>query len=252
MRGARAAIVAAVTLALATPGLHAQSVQAVPGTGSPFPLGLPVGGTGGASPVLTLDQDQLFEDSDFGKRVTRDVQRARDDLLAQNRKIEANLSAEEKKLTVERKTMAPEAFRKLADAFDKKVQKIRHDQDAKNRKIVEFRDSERKRFFNAALPVLGQLMRDSGAVAILNSQSIFVSLKSIDVTDKAIRRVNAALGDGQTGKPPIPFSGTGADTGVNMGAAAGAPSDGGEAVSPGIGEPGGLPTTPSGIAGGKN
>ena len=93
--------------------------------------------------------------------------------------------------------MTPDAFRKLADAFDAKVQKIRQDQDAKNDDIsTARRDAERKAFFQKVVPILGQLVRDDGAVAILNDQAIFLSLNAIDITDRAIARIDAEMGDG--------------------------------------------------------
>ncbi|WP_102223163.1 OmpH family outer membrane protein [Acidimangrovimonas sediminis] len=173
-----------------------------------YSMGQPVDGDNAApqTPVLTLDQDRMFSQSDFGKRVARSVQDAQAQLLAENRRMEAGLSAEEKTLTEERKTMAPDKFRKLADDFDTKVQKIRHDQDAKNRIIQAWRTAERQRFYEAALPVLGRLVRDSGAVAILNSQAVFLSFKTIDVTDRAIERLNESLGDGAKGAPKLDLS----------------------------------------------
>ena len=164
---------------------------------SAFPLGTTVGPAAQTrAPVLTLDQNRMFSGSDFGKRVQQAVEDAQSRLLAENRKIEAALAAEEKTLTEERKSTDPADFRKMADAFDKKVQKIRHDQDSKNRIIQAWREKERERFYEAALPILGQLVHDSGAVAILNAQAVFLSFKAIDVTDRAIERLNQTLGDG--------------------------------------------------------
>jgi hypothetical protein len=47
-------------------------------------------------------------------------------------------------------------------------------------------------------PILGQLMVDRGAFAILDRRSVLLSLGSIDVTDDAIARIDTAIGDGQT------------------------------------------------------
>jgi hypothetical protein len=41
---------------------------------------------------------------------------------------------------------------------------------------------------------------DAGAVAILPKSTVFMSLSAIDVTDEAIRRIDAVLGDGS--EPP--------------------------------------------------
>ncbi|MFC2967613.1 OmpH family outer membrane protein [Acidimangrovimonas pyrenivorans] len=220
-----AAVLAAGAVALLTPGALPAYAQ---GTIPAFPLGQPADGAP-QSAILTLDQDRLFTESAFGKRVARDIDTAQQALLAENRKIEARLSAEEKSLTEKRPTMAPDAFRKLADDFDARVQKIRHEQDAKNQRIAQMRDSERKRFFKQALPVLGRMVRESGAVAILNSQAVFLSLNSVDITDRAIKRIDAVLGDGSAGAPD--------PTAVTDGAATADPAPQGGA--PDSGSPGG-------------
>lgn len=165
-----------------------------------------------ASPVLTLDPERLFNNSLFGKRVAKEIEDHARALAAENRKIEADLTTEERDLTDERAKMAPDAFRKLADAFDAKVEGIRTAQDAKNRDLDTLREDERQRFLQAALPILGQLVRDSGAVAILNQQAIFLSFRGIDVTDRAIERIDAAIGDGSQLEPPATPPADGAGT----------------------------------------
>ncbi|TMV78530.1 OmpH family outer membrane protein [Thioclava sp. BHET1] len=177
------------------------------GDGSAPSLGTPVQADGNAaaddgsrvqipSPVLTLDQDRLFTASEYGQRVEREYQTAAKALAEENTRIEAELTKEEKDLTVERPTLSPDAFRKLADAFDRKVQAIRKAQTEKNAELTRRREAERRRFLQIVVPVLGNLVHDLGAVAILNSQAVFLSFKGIDVTDRAIDAVNAKIGDG--------------------------------------------------------
>ena len=52
------------------------------------------------------------------------------------------------------------------------------------------------RFLTAAAPVLEQIMREAGAAVILEQRSVFVSANAIDITKKAIERIDAQLGDG--------------------------------------------------------
>lgn len=157
--------------------------------------------------ILTLDQERLFAESAFGKAVLALEAAATGDLAAENLKIEQTLEAEEKDLTTRRATLPAAEFATLAAAFDVRVEKIRTDQDAKARAIAHRRDEDRKRFFQAAIPVLGALLSENGAVAILDKGAIILSLSAIDVTEAAIARVDAALGDGST-LPPVPEKAT--------------------------------------------
>lgn len=153
-------------------------------------LGLP------GSAILTISTDRLFAASAYGQRVTQEIEAESAVLAAENRRIEAELTAEEKELTKRRSEIEPEAFRTLADAFDKKVQAIRQEQDAKARALNELRENARVEFLQAARPVLELLMRETGAGVILERSNVFLSANSTDITDLAISRIDAAIGDG--------------------------------------------------------
>ena len=113
------------------------------------------------------------------------------------------MTAEEKSLTDRRPTIAPDEFRKLADDFDTRVTGIRQAQEAKARDLTNKRDEDRRTFFDAALPIMGLVMTDRGAIAILDSRAIFLSVKSLDATADMVKRVDEKLGAGPA-KPPKP------------------------------------------------
>lgn len=148
------------------------------------------------SAILTIATDRMFADSAFGQRVAREVEAESAVLAAENRRIEAQLTAEEKDLTQRRPNMEPEAFRALADAFDEKVQANRNAQDAKAQALNQIGDTARVEFLQAARPVLEAVMRESGAGVILERSSVFLSANATDITDLAIGRINSAIGDG--------------------------------------------------------
>lgn len=148
------------------------------------------------SPILTVDTDRLYSQSAFGLRAAKEIEERGAELATENRSIEAELSAEEQELTDKRATMEPEAFRTLADAFDEKVQSTRRAQETKGRDLSQLLEKEQIAFLNAAAPVLEALMRDAGAAVILERRSVFLSANAIDITDAAIARIDAALGDG--------------------------------------------------------
>jgi len=153
--------------------------------------------------ILMINQERLFSTSLYGERIKTEIEEASAALAAENRKIEADLTAEEKSLTERRSELEPESFRLLADEFDKKVQGIRRAQDTKTRVLGQRMEEERLAYYNLALPVLGALMKERGAVAILDRRSVFISADDIDITDEAVRRIDATLGDG-TVQPNTP------------------------------------------------
>ncbi|MFC6638013.1 OmpH family outer membrane protein [Sulfitobacter sp. JBTF-M27] len=148
------------------------------------------------SPVLTIDSERLFLESAFGRRVAEEIEAQGAELAKENRRIEADLEAEERELTDMRATMSPEDFRELADAFDQKVQQIRQAQTAKGRALNDLLDQEREVFLTAAAPVLERLMRDADAAVILERRSVFVSANAIEITEDAIELLDETLGSG--------------------------------------------------------
>ncbi|MDZ7909433.1 MAG: OmpH family outer membrane protein [Gemmobacter sp.] len=150
------------------------------------------------SQIATIQPDQLFARTAFGMAMQARTSAASAALQDENRRIEAALEAEERALTDRRKTLPPEEFRTLAEAFDTKVEGIRAAQDAKGRALKRQAEEDRQRFFETALPVLADLMGEIGAVALLDKSGIVLSLDAIDITERAVTRIDAVLGDGSS------------------------------------------------------
>ncbi len=160
-----------------------------------------------SSPFLTLNQERLYQRSEFGQRVREFLRTEAARLSEENRRIDAALTEEEKRLTVERPSMSPEEFRTLAADFDERVTAIRQAQQSKQTSIQRQGDEERARFFELAFPILLGLVEETGAVAILNDSAVIFSVRQIDITDAAIARINETIGasppDPETGPSPI-------------------------------------------------
>lgn len=153
------------------------------------------------SPILTIDRDALFQRSRFGQRVSDDLERESAALSDETRKIEQALEEEEKILTTRRATVSATEFRTLADAFDEKVVQLRADRDEAQANFLQRYDSAQRDFFNRIGPVLGRMMQERGAVALLDKRSVLLSISAIDVTEAAIARIDEALGDGSGATP---------------------------------------------------
>lgn len=183
---------AGVATAFLSPPVTAQEAKAAP--------------TVVQSPILMVDLDKLFSETLFGKAVNDRYKTEGDALVSENLRLETALEAEERDLTDRRAVLPAAEFKSLASAFDVKTEQIRSAQEAKARAISARRESEQQRFIDAAKPVLGALMRDSGAAAIFDKNMVFLSFRGIDITDTAIARIDAVLGtgDGPPTQEPLP------------------------------------------------
>ncbi|TYB81586.1 OmpH family outer membrane protein [Maritimibacter fusiformis] len=161
------------------------------------------------SPILTLDREALFSGTLYGKRVNAELEAASNLLAAETRRIEAELEAEERALTEQRATLPAAEFRALADAFDDKVQALREERERTQDAAVRQIEAAQADFFNRIGPILGQLVRERGAVMILDRRAILLTAADVDITRAAIARIDAELGDGDGNLPgddpaPVP------------------------------------------------
>ncbi len=143
-------------------------------------------------PILTINQDRLVSETIRGARIASELEAQVAALADENAEIESQLVAQEQELTERRETLTPDEFRALADAFDLEVQRIRAEQDEKAREINVLRENARQTFLNEAALVISEIVRERGALVVLDRRDVFLSADSIDITDEAIRRINGS------------------------------------------------------------
>lgn len=190
-------------------------------------IGGPLGTGLTDSPILVIDFDRVFAQSAFGQRLEETMESEGSAIATENRRIEAELIEEERRLTDQRSTMPSAEFRVLADAFDEKVQRLRAEQDAKARSLSARQDEARRQFLSLAEPAIEQLMRETGAVMILERRAVFVAADAVDATDRAIALLDQEVGDG--GPDILPDLPEGVVPGAD-------PAEDGRPVSPATGD----------------
>lgn len=149
--------------------------------------------------ILVLDQERFFSQSLFGQRVQAEIDAAGQSLAAENRGIEAELTAEEQDLDARRADMTRAEFSVLAAEFDARVERIRTEQDAKTRVLSGAAESARQQFFELAVPILLEIAAERNAAAILDRRSVLLAAGAVDITDVAIASVDETLGTGPEG-----------------------------------------------------
>ena len=168
-------------------------------------LGVPV------LPILTIDVDRVFSSTITGQRISAAISTSVAELSAENRRIEGELAAEELALTETRKTMSAEEFKPLADAFDQKVQKIRAEQEAKERRLQQLQEAETQEFLATVAPVLSSLGNKYGAVVLLDRRNVLLAADGVDITDEAIERIDQALSERGDARGNAPEGGAAVD-----------------------------------------
>lgn len=147
------------------------------------------------SDILVIDPERLFEDSTLGRTMLAAYQAEREALAAANEALAAELEAEEQRLTDIRATTDPEEFRDMADAFDIRVQQIRADSERRVRDLERARERLPAQFLSQVEQIILDEMRTAGGVVLLDQRSVILRADVVDITDRAIERINTEFGD---------------------------------------------------------
>ena len=141
-------------------------------------------------PILVIDQDRLFLETRVGSAALAELEERAAALVAENQEIQRELIEREQELTDIRPNMAPEEFSDLADAFDERVERIRAEQDEKERVLNLAREEVRQDFFQENGGIISDIVRERGAVVLIDRRAVILSAETIDITDEAIARIN--------------------------------------------------------------
>ena len=183
MRRLRIGLALLLGLATAPVQLPAQALQ-------------PVGPVAPAVQVLIIDSDRLFAETLYGRRLAAELAEKAAELQAENDEIVAQLEAEEAALTQQRAQMPATDFRAAAEAFDEKVQSLRRQRDAKTQDLQRLNAESRAAFEADVQSVIATMMIERGAVVVMEQRSVVMSIRAANITDEAITRIDATLGDG--------------------------------------------------------
>jgi Skp family chaperone for outer membrane proteins len=146
--------------------------------------------------ILIMDSERLFVETLYGRRLTEELAEQARALQAENDRIVESLTLEERSLTVRRPEMSPDDFRSESEAFDAKVQEVRRVRDAKNVELQVATAGARAQFEQQVQGILANMMFERGAAMMIEQRDVLLWSRSANITDEAIVRIDAELGDG--------------------------------------------------------
>lgn len=162
------------------------------------------------SSFLIINQGRLLTDSRSGQAILSDEEQQRDAMRTEARALDASFEAEERRLTEERPTMQPEAFRAASDAFDARVVDARRKQDERSDDLAQEFDQRRRQFYARVAPILVRLMDRFQAKAIFDETSVLLADQSLNITAAVIAEIDAEpdpqpeAPEAPTPEPPAP------------------------------------------------
>lgn len=155
-------------------------------------------------PFRILDADRLLQGTRLGQEILARNAEAERQLSAENEVLADQLIAEERELTDLRQTLPPEEFRLRAEAFDARVTEIRAERSQRSADLARQAEASVQAFFDAALPVLDQMMTEEGIVGLMRPEIMVLWSENLDITDQAIARLDAAYRASAPDPDPAP------------------------------------------------
>ncbi|MEM7440347.1 MAG: OmpH family outer membrane protein [Pseudomonadota bacterium] len=152
--------------------------------------------------VATIDRERLLNESAYGQAITNGLAQRQSTLVEENEALLKGLEEEERALTETRRTMDPEAFAPLAEAFDSKANSIRAQQEAKALDLAQALEASRLTFFRDVEPTILEVMRDRGVSILLNEQAVLISVAGVDITDAVLVSLDKLFAEGQFDRDP--------------------------------------------------
>lgn len=146
-----------------------------------------------AGAILFVNQERMLAESELGKRILALEADERAVLTAESERIASELELAEQQLTDERPTAEPEAFRAKAEAFNLRVEQVRAERLAADQAQTQRNEDRRRAFYGVAGQILGEILVQNRASAIMDRRSVLLFNTGLDITDLAIVQLDAAI-----------------------------------------------------------
>ena len=146
-----------------------------------------------AGAILFVNQERMLAESELGKLILTMEASERAVLTAESERIASELEAAEQQLTDERPTAEPEAFRTKAEAFNLRVEQVRAERLAADQAQTQRNEDRRRAFYGVAGQILGEILVQNRASAIMDRRSVLLFNTGLDITDLAIVQLDAAF-----------------------------------------------------------
>ena len=145
------------------------------------------------SGVLIVSMDRILRESAAGRSVQEQAEALRAKLRGALDDRRKKLRDEERALANLRNTMERDAFDERVADFEAEVRELRRDEQGDSGRLQRAVGLARSQLREQLAGVLVQLMTERGAGVMIDKKQVLVSANGLDVTDEAIKRLDAVV-----------------------------------------------------------
>ncbi len=143
--------------------------------------------------IAVVDVDAVMSQSLAAKSIKKQVEKKRDSFLASVKKEEDKLRKEMKSLEAKRDKMSKEEFVKKAQDFEKRRLDARNEIQKKKAKLDKSYSAAMNTLLKVIFEVCEAIAKEQKIDLIITKQNIIVGSKSLNITDKVMKRMNKKL-----------------------------------------------------------
>ncbi|MFZ5792002.1 MAG: OmpH family outer membrane protein [Pseudomonadota bacterium] len=143
--------------------------------------------------VAVIDIQQVLKESTAAKAVRAQIDKQRDAYQAQLAQQENTLREADKKLAEERATLAADAYAQRRDQLGKQIDQLRQNSEKLKQQLEQAFNAGMGQVTQALAGVLADIAKQRGLTLVLNKAMVPLSANNFDITDEALKMLNAKL-----------------------------------------------------------
>lgn len=160
-----------------------------------FPLARPASAQQAQVPlvVAVLDVNHILRDASAAKAVRDQVDKQRDAYQADLVQQENKLRETDKQLAQQRATLSQEEFAKQRNDLNQKIDQLRQESDKRKQQLEKAFNAGMQQVTKALEGVLAEIAKQRGLTLVLNKAMVPLSANDLDITQEALKALNAKL-----------------------------------------------------------
>lgn len=147
----------------------------------------------GNDKIAIIDLDTVFNNSDFGQALLKDIEKLNQDNISKLTLIENELKKNEENIKNKKNVISQTEFEKELTSLKNKINDYRKLKKEMVDKIEQEKNIILKKFFKEINPIIQNYMEKNSINILLERKNVFIGKTNSDITNSIIDKINNEL-----------------------------------------------------------
>lgn len=147
----------------------------------------------GNDKIAIIDLDTVFNNSDFGQALLKDIEKLNQDNISKLTSIENELKKNEENIKNKKNVISQTEFEKELTSLKNKINDYRKLKKEMVDKIEQEKNIILKKFFKEINPIIQNYMEKNSINILLERKNVFIGKTNSDITNSIIDKINNEL-----------------------------------------------------------